>query len=249
MANININGADTNITEVNFNGDTDINYIYLDGVKVWQKAVQYLSTPVQTSLSGTSLTATYTVTAPAGTNAAVVCIGRNVNQSRDTTVSSVTLGGTSMTEVVTGERTGSEYNSDASIWALNKTYGSDTSISITVTYGADSSANYGKVLQVLFLENTFNSYTPSSSYVGNSTTGGSVSLYEGGLAVGVAVRTGTAGTYFGSGHWVSSFEPDYFMTYQVPTADGTGTLSLTNTNTSYGRAVTAIASWDLSKFD
>jgi hypothetical protein len=200
--------------------------------------------------SGTSRIATYTTNAPAGTKAVVVGINRNVNRFKDTQVSSLVFDGTSMTEVLTAERTGAEYNTDSSIWVLNKTYTSSTPISITATYAQDSSANYGKSMMVLFLDRDFNNYTPSSTYANNATSGGSVSLYEGGIAIGVATRnTATEVTTFGSDFWVSNFEPDYYMTYEAPTSNGTGTLNLSGTLTSFGRSVTAIASWERSKFN
>jgi hypothetical protein len=203
----------------------------------------------QLGKTGTSNTATYSVTAPAGTKSAIVAINRNVNQYRDTQVALLTLGGTSMNEVLTAERTGSEYNTDSSIWVLNKTYNSSTSIDIKVIYVENSSASYGCSMQVVFLDRSFYSYTPTSSYHDNDTTGGLVYTYDDGVAVGVATRnTATEVTTFGTDYWYSSNEPDYYMTYEVPTSFGTGVLNLSGTLTGYGRSVTAMAAWARNKF-
>lgn len=200
------------------------------------------------AISGTSNVGSITFTAPAGTKSVIVTSVRNVNRSRVTTVSSVVVGGTTATNAVTYQRTGSEYNTTCAVYAVNKTYSSATSVTATVTWGGTSSANYGKIVRIYCLDKAFNSYTPSSS--GGSAAGNaSWTSYTGGFAAGCACRNSPPTSTLGSDTYnYTAFEPDYHSSSEVITSGGTESISGGGANTSYGRYVTAGCSWALSKF-
>ena len=109
--------------------------------------------------STTSTSSAQTVTVPSGTKSIIALGSIGTNASRGTLHTGVTIGSTSLTEIISTNSPASEYTFDSAIYAANfSTTGSQT---VTFNYSGGQSA-YGSGHAVIFLSKPF-ATTPSAS--------------------------------------------------------------------------------------
>ena len=109
--------------------------------------------------STTSTSSAQTVTVPSGTKSVIALGSIGTNASRGTLHTGVTIGSTTLTEIISTNSPASEYTFDSAIYAANfSTTGSQT---VTFNYSGGQSA-YGSGHAIIFLSKPFAS-TPSAS--------------------------------------------------------------------------------------
>lgn len=203
-------------------------------------------------ISGTSNTATVTVTAPAGTKSIVVTSARNTTSYRRTDIVSCTVGGTTANlaysqEILTGSN---GFNTSCTIHNVNKTYTSATSISITVQWAQINNSFYGSMIRVAFLDKAFSSYSYSSAG-GNTAGNASWTSYSGGMSAACGVgREPTPFTTTLSGNAFNHIgsDPVYHSSFEGNGTSGTESITVGNPNDYYSLNVSAGCSWSPSKF-
>ncbi len=141
---------------------------------------------LQSSTLGTS--SSQAVTVPSGTQSVIVLGSISTNRTKRTVHSSVTIGGTSLTEVTSTNSPPSEFTFDSAIFSGNfSTTGSQT---VTFNYSG-SQVDYGSGHAIIFLNKSFSSTTASDSDGANDLNVSSHTLTIDKFGEGIHVGTAT----------------------------------------------------------
>lgn len=142
---------------------------------------------LQSATLGTS--SSQSVTVPSGTKSVIALGSISTNRTKRTVHSGVTIGGTSLTEIISTNSPPSQYTFDSAIYAGNfSTTGSQT---VTFNYSG-SQVDYGSGHAIIFLSKSFAS-TPSASDSdgANDLDGGSHTLTINKFGEGIHIGTAT----------------------------------------------------------